>query len=365
VNSSERVTAAFGGHAVDRVPFAVWRHFYPDENEGPAKLAETTIAFTKRHQLDLIKYNPRAHYHAEPWGTRYRYGKDGRPVLERYAVRKPEDWARIGRKSIREPAFQELLVAPLGARNVREAIELNFKVHYGVGKKLSKTLNYPVGKGDEGGWSPGLTDIEALGVVSEVVGEVQDETGSRIRIGVDVAADSLHDPKKGGYYYRTTKKTLTREEQIAFISELCDKYDLLYVEDPLYEDDFDGYAELHSALKKTLITGDDLYTTDVDRLKTGVSKNSTNGVIMKVNQIGTLWEAQQFSNLAKKTGHVVVASHRSGDNEGGHLAHFAVGFRCGLMKSGVVGGERTAKLNELMRIGEELGTGAKMASVRP
>jgi len=109
VNSFERVTAAVGGHALDRVPFAVWRHFYPDENEGPAKLAETTIAFTKRHQLDLIKYNPRAHYHAEPWGTRYRYGKDGHPVLDRYAVRKSEDWARIGRKSLREPAFQELL----------------------------------------------------------------------------------------------------------------------------------------------------------------------------------------------------------------------------------------------------------------
>jgi len=263
------------------------------------------------------------------------------------------------------PAFQEILVAPLGARNVREAIELNLKVHKGVGKKLSKMLTYPVGKGDEGGWSPGLTDIEAMGVVSEVIGEVQDETGRRIRMGVDVAADSLHDPKRGGYYYRTTKKTLSREEQIVFASELCDRYDLLYLEDPLYEDDFEGYARLHAALKGVLVTGDDLYTTDVERLKVGVSKGSTNGVIMKVNQIGTLWEAQQFSDLAKKTGHVVVASHRSGDNEGGHLAHFAVGFRCGLMKSGVVGGERTSKLNELIRIGEQLGTSAKMASVQP
>jgi len=263
------------------------------------------------------------------------------------------------------PAFQEILVAPLGARNVREAIELNLKVHKGVGKKLSKLLKYPVGRGDEGGWSPGLTDIEAMGVVSEVIGAVQDETGRRIRMGVDVAADSLHDPRKGGYYYRTTKKTLSREEQIVFVSELCDRYDLLYLEDPLYEDDFDGYARLHAALKDVLVTGDDLYTTDVERLKIGVSKNSTNGVIMKVNQIGTLWEAQQFANLARKTGHVVIASHRSGDNEGGHLAHFAVGFRCGLMKSGVVGGERTSKLNELIRIGEQLGTSAKMASVRP
>ena len=263
------------------------------------------------------------------------------------------------------PAFQEILVAPLGARNVREAIELNLKVHRGVGTKLSKMLKYPVGKGDEGGWSPGLTDIEAMGVVSEVIGAVQDETGLRIRMGVDVAADSLYDPKKGGYHYRTTKKTLSREEQLVFIAELCDRYDLLYVEDPLYEDDFEGYAQLHAALKGTLVTGDDLYTTDVERLKIGISKNSTNGVIMKVNQIGTLWEAQEFSDLAKKTGHAVIASHRSGDNEGGHLAHFAVGFRCGLMKSGVVGGERTSKLNELIRIGEQLGTSAKMAAIRP
>ena len=119
MNARERVTAAFGGHAVDRVPFAVWRHFYPDENEGAAKLAETTIAFTKRHQLDLVKFNPRAHYHAEPWGTRYRYGKDGQPVLERYAVRRPEDWSRIRRKSLREPAFQDLLY---GMRLVREVL---------------------------------------------------------------------------------------------------------------------------------------------------------------------------------------------------------------------------------------------------
>jgi uroporphyrinogen decarboxylase len=119
VNARERVTAALTGHDVDRIPFAVWRHFYPDESEGPAKLAETTIAFTKRHQLDLIKYNPRAHYHAEPWGTRYRYGKDGRPVLERYAVRRPDDWSRIRRKSLREPAFRELLY---GLRLVREVM---------------------------------------------------------------------------------------------------------------------------------------------------------------------------------------------------------------------------------------------------
>ena len=119
MNPRERVTLALSGHKVDRVPFAVWRHFYPDENEGAAKLAETTIAFTKRHQLDLIKFNPRAHYHAEPWGTRYRYPADGRPVLERYAVTKSERWSHVRRKTMRESAFREVLY---GLRLVREVL---------------------------------------------------------------------------------------------------------------------------------------------------------------------------------------------------------------------------------------------------
>jgi uroporphyrinogen decarboxylase len=119
MNARERVSGALRGEAVDRVPFAVWRHFYPDESAGAARLAESTIAFTKRHRLDLVKYNPRAHYHAEPWGTAYRYGTDGRPVLVRYAVTKADGWSRIRRRSLREPAFRELLY---GLRLVRELL---------------------------------------------------------------------------------------------------------------------------------------------------------------------------------------------------------------------------------------------------
>lgn len=115
----ERVTAAVRGEPVDRVPFAVWRHFYPDENEGARKLAETTVAFTKRHQLDLVKYNPRAQYHAEPWGTRYEYSGADRPRAERHAVERAEDWGRIERRGIDEPAFTELLE---GLRLVRDAL---------------------------------------------------------------------------------------------------------------------------------------------------------------------------------------------------------------------------------------------------
>lgn len=253
------------------------------------------------------------------------------------------------------PSMQEILVVPVGARTIAEAVQLNLAVHKMVGKTLSKTLSYPLGKGDEGGWAPGITDEEALRVVSESAAEVSDERGRKVRLGVDVAADSLYDEKKGGYYYRSTKKTLGREEQMSFIGEMRDRFELLYIEDPLFEDDFDGYASLHSSLKKTLIVGDDLYTTDEALLKVGIEKKSTNGVIMKVNQIGTLGQARSFSNLAKRHGQVVTASHRSGDNEGGHLAHFAVGFGCGMIKCGIVGGERTSKLNELIRLSEKVG----------
>jgi enolase len=252
------------------------------------------------------------------------------------------------------PSMQEMLVVPIGAGTAAEAVQLNLAVHRNVGKRLSKMLPYPLGKGDEGGWAPGITDEQALQAVSESVAQVMDEKGKKIRFGIDVAADSLYDEKKGGYYYRSTKKTLSREQQISFISELKDRYNLLYIEDPLYENDFDGYATLHAALKGTLIVGDDLYTTDTALLKTGIEKKSTNAVIMKVNQIGTLGEARRFAKMAIDHGQVVAASHRSGDNEGAQLAHFAVGFGCAMMKCGVVGGERTAKLNELIRLSETL-----------
>jgi uroporphyrinogen decarboxylase len=118
MTSRERVLAAVRGDEVDRVPFAVWRHFYPDEAD-PHRLAETTIAFTKRHQLDLVKFNSRAHYHGEPWGTRYAYAGSDKPRLVRNAVERTEDWAKVGRRSVDEPVFQELL---LGLRLVREAL---------------------------------------------------------------------------------------------------------------------------------------------------------------------------------------------------------------------------------------------------
>ncbi len=119
MTSRERVMAAVRGDAVDRPPFAVWRHFSPDENEGAARLADTTVRFARAHRLDLVKYNPRAHYHAEPWGTAYAYAGDAPPVVRRRAVRSADDWRRIEPRGTDEPAFRELLD---GMRLVRRAL---------------------------------------------------------------------------------------------------------------------------------------------------------------------------------------------------------------------------------------------------
>ncbi len=251
-------------------------------------------------------------------------------------------------------SIQEILVAPLGAKSVREAIQLNFNVHARLGLELGRRLPYPVGRGDEGAWCPGLTDDQAIELASEVVQQVADDSGRKVRLGLDFAADSLYDEKKRKYYYRASGKWLDREGQLSYTSELCDRLDLFYVEDPLQEEDFAGFATLTSSLKKTLVVGDDLYTTNAARLEKGVSRRSTGGVIVKVNQVGTLGEASQFCSLARRSGQTLVASHRSGDNEDAHLADIAVGFGCSLLKCGVVGGERTAKLNHLLLLAETL-----------
>ncbi len=262
----------------------------------------------------------------------------------------------------KSPSVQEILVAPLDAKSVREAIQLNFDVHSMIGDELSRRLPYPVGRGDEGGWCPGVTDEEAIQLASKVAREVADKSGRKIRVGVDFAAGSLYDPNEGRYRYRASGKYLDREGQLSYVSELCDRFDLFYVEDPLHEDDFDGFADLTSSLRKTLVVGDDLYTTNLERLKEGAARKSTSGVIVKVNQVGTLGEAGEFSVSAKRMGQTLIASHRSGDNEDPHLADVAIGFGCTLIKCGIVGAERTAKLNALLMRAEKLGR-ARMAKV--
>jgi len=179
---------------------------------------------------------------------------------------------------------------------------------------------------------------------------VEDETGVKVRMGIDMASTELWD----GEHYVYRDKKLTKEEQISYVAELVDKYDLLYVEDPLHEEDFEGFAELTEQIgKKCMICGDDLFVTNVKRIQKGIELKAGNTVLIKPNQVGTLTDTFKAVKLAKDNGYRVVVSHRSGETEDETIAHLSVAFNAVLIKTGVVGGERIAKLNELIRIEED------------
>jgi enolase len=152
-------------------------------------------------------------------------------------------------------------------------------------------------------------------------------------------------------------------EQLEFIKEIIERYSLVYVEDPFHEDDYESFAELTGKVKTCLICGDDLFATNSERLNNGIKKRAANTIIIKVNQVGTLTDALETIETAKRAGYVPVISHRSGDTCDWHIAHLAVAFKCPVIKTGIVEGARIAKINELIRIEEFLGDRAKMAEI--
>ena len=166
----------------------------------------------------------------------------------------------------------------------------------------------------------------------------------------------------GGNHYVYRDKKLTREEQISYIAELVDKHDLLYVEDPLHENDFEGFAELTKSVK-CMVCGDDLFVTNIKRIQKGIELGAANTILIKPNQIGTLTDTFKAVKMGKDNGYEVVVSHRSGESEDETIAHLSVAFNATLIKTGVVGGERIAKLNELIRI-EEYMDSPSMVKIR-
>jgi enolase len=249
--------------------------------------------------------------------------------------------------------IQEFLVSSLGAGTIDDAVYGNTLAHKRV-KKILTDDGIVCGKGDEGGWAPHVSDSKAFEVVSQAVKEVSDELGFEVRFGLDVAASELWDEKKKAYVYKDAERTT--EQQIEYIASLIDEYNMFYVEDPLHEGDFDGFAELTEKVgDRCIICGDDLFVTNVKRIQEGIEKFSANAVLIKPNQIGTVTDTYNAITLAKRFGYKTVMSHRSGETTDNTIAHLAVAFGCELLKTGVVGGERIAKLNELIRIGEDIG----------
>ncbi|HVN74129.1 MAG TPA: phosphopyruvate hydratase [Methanoregula sp.] len=246
--------------------------------------------------------------------------------------------------------IQEFLVVPGDAATADEAVFANAAVHRNV-KELLKKRGIAAGKGDEGAWAPQIDDALAFELIAEATGMVADELNITVDMGIDVASSQMWDGS--GYKYRD--RVRSTEDQVGYIAELVDKYNLVYVEDPMHEDDFDGFADLNSQIgNRCLVCGDDIFVTQVERILQGIEKDSANCVLIKPNQVGTLTDTFEAVRLAHTHGLDTVMSHRSGETTDSTIAHLATAFSCIFLKCGVVGGERIAKLNELIRIEEQI-----------
>ena len=251
------------------------------------------------------------------------------------------------------PDIQEFLVAAVGAPDVFSAVSANFAVHRQVRKPIeSKDPSFPGGKEDEGAWAPRMKDEEALEVVEDTAEKVSKELGFKIGVGLDMAASSLWDTRRKVYDYSRKGRTLTTAEQIGYVLDLIRQHSLFHVEDPLDEEDFDGFMELTAKARGARIVGDDIFVTQPPRLRKGVSMKAGDGAILKVNQVGPLFDAMMFAREAHASKFIVAASHRSSDTWEPHLAQIAVGVGAELMKCGILGGERMSKLAELIRLAE-------------
>jgi enolase len=252
------------------------------------------------------------------------------------------------------PDMQEHLVVPLGPVDVRKSVLVNIEVHQRTGQILeARDPFFAGGMDDERAWVANLTDVEALETISIVCEEMERKRGIRLGIGLDLAADRLWNSGTGHYEYRRERKRRTAAEQLSWLSELIERYNLVYVEDPFHSDDYESFAALTQKYgSKCLICGDDLLASSADRLQKAIELGSVNAMVLKLNQVGTITKLLATINLAREAGIVMVISHRSGETEDVSISHFALAWGMSLIKTGVIGGERISKLNELLRIGE-------------
>ncbi|MCI4346680.1 MAG: enolase [Thermoplasmata archaeon] len=252
-----------------------------------------------------------------------------------------------GRHAVGGPEFQEfhaISSSPHPAEAVRGAIA----VHRAVGEALhAKHPALALGRGDEGGWVAPVGSLEGLEILAKACEEVRDSMHLPVHPGLDLAASEFFSD--GRYRYRD--QSLDPAGQHAFLVKLVERFDLRYVEDPFDEEAFDSFAEFtHAVGDRTLVVGDDIYTTSLPRLERGIAERASNSVLIKVNQVGTLTDTFATVDRARAAGWSTVASHRSGDLPEGWLAQFAVGAGSRGLKCGILGGERVAKLNELLRV---------------
>jgi enolase len=260
--------------------------------------------------------------------------------------------------------FQEFMVMPVGAKSFAEGIRQVAEVFHSL-KGVLKKAGHNTNVGDEGGFAPNIENEESLKYIMDAIEKAGYKAGrdKDFAIAMDCASSELFDEggKKGYKFWKSNPdKLFTAEQMVDIFAGWCDKYPIISIEDPLDQDDWDGYVQMTKRLGgKIQIVGDDFFVTNPKRLADGIKKNACNSILVKVNQIGTLTETFEAVQMAQKAGYTAVLSHRSGETEDASIADIAVATNCGQIKTGSASRtDRMAKYNQLLRIEEALGKNA-------
>ncbi len=262
--------------------------------------------------------------------------------------------------------FQEFMIRPIGLPSFREAVRAGVEIFHTL-KKLLQKEGYTTSVGDEGGFAPNLSSNEqTLEFIMNAIEQAGYKPGKEISIGLDCAASEFYDKASNSYIEAKKKKagekfaSRSASEMVTYFEELCKKYPIDSIEDPLDQNDWDGWKLMTARMKdKVQIVGDDLFVTNTKFLQKGIQEKAANAILIKVNQIGTLTETLDTIQLAKQNGYGTIISHRSGETEDTTIADIAVATRAGQIKTGSLSrSDRVAKYNRLLEIESELGESA-------
>lgn len=251
------------------------------------------------------------------------------------------------------PDIQEYLVCPIGAKSIMEALEMNFKVHHETRKILeTKDRKFTYGRGDEGAWAPNINNDEAIEILERAIENCGYRIRKEVALGLDFASSSLWNEENKVYEYTRQGLTRSKQDQIDFVNSLISNYQLIYAEDPVNEEDFDGMSTISRKNPKCLVTADDMLVTNKNRVKELLNFGSCTGAILKINQAGSVYDALEFAKECHRNTIKIITSHRSGESVDSHIADVAIATSSKMLKTGVLGGERISKLNQLIRLNE-------------
>jgi len=265
-----------------------------------------------------------------------------------------------GKHSDNNLSIQEFMIMPVGAKSFGESLRMGVEVYHNL-KKILKEKGYSVAVGDEGGFAPNLqSEEEALDLIIEAIKKAGYEPKKDISIALDIASTEMYEEArktgKEGYYFWKTDSFKTKSEMIEYLKGLVEKYPIISIEDGLAEEDWEGWKSLTEKIgSKVQLVGDDLFVTNIKRLKKGIDERTANSILIKLNQIGTLTETLRAIDLARTNGYKVIISHRSGETEDTFIADLAVAVSSGQIKTGApCRTDRVAKYNRLLNIESQI-----------